>query len=78
MEKRLYLPHKKERRREKEENYRITLIDTGYKIPKMILKGKLRKEVEWHRIQRETQAGFRKRRNGIDNVYSLAENGINE
>lgn len=37
----------------------------------IILEGKLRKEVENLKIIPETQAGFRKRRGCIDNIYAL-------
>jgi len=67
--------------RTKTENYRgITLMDTGYKILTMILEEKLRKEVERLNILPETQAGFRKGRSCIDNIYILktvAECAIN-
>lgn len=53
-------------------NYRvITLLDTAYKIYAMILKEKLRKEVERLNLLPETQAGFRKRRSCIDNIFAL-------
>lgn len=58
--------------RKKAENYRgITLMDTGYKIMAMIVEEKLRKETERLGILLETQAGFRKKRSSIDNIYIL-------
>lgn len=58
--------------RKKAENYRgITLMDTSYKIMAMIVEEKLRKETEKLGILPETQAGFRKKRSSIDNIYIL-------
>lgn len=47
------------------------LLDIAYKIYAMILKGKLRKETDYLKILPETQAGFRKGRSYIDNIYIL-------
>lgn len=58
--------------KKKAENYRgITLMDTGYKIMAVIIEEKLRKKTERLRILPETQAGFRRKRCGIDNIYIL-------
>lgn len=46
-------------------------MDTGYKVMAMILEERLRKETERLGIIPETQAGFRKKRSGIDNIYIL-------
>lgn len=43
-------------------------MDTGYKIFAMIIEEKLRKDTERLGILPETQAGFRKKRSGIDNI----------
>lgn len=66
------LRYNKKGDRKKAENYRgITLMDTGYKVMAMILEERLRKETERLGIIPETQAGFRKKRSGIDNIYIL-------
>jgi len=53
-------------------NYRgVTLMCTSYKIYAMIVEKRLREEVERIEILPETQAGFRKGRSGIDNIYIL-------
>lgn len=46
-------------------------MDTGYKIMAMIIEERLRKETERLAIIPETQARFRKKRSGIDNIYVL-------
>lgn len=46
-------------------------MDTGYKIMAMIVEEKLRKETERLGILPETQAGFKKKRSSIDNIYIL-------
>lgn len=54
------------------DNYRgITLLDTCYKIYATILEDKLTKEIEEQNILPDTQAGFRKGRSTIDNIYIL-------
>jgi len=56
----------------KAENYRgITLMDTAYKLYAMILEEKLREEVDRLKLLPETQAGFRKGRSGIENIYIM-------
>lgn len=58
--------------KEKAENYRgITLMDTAYKILAIIIETRLREETERLKIIPETQAGFRKKISGIDNIYIL-------
>lgn len=49
----------------------MTLLGTTYKIYAMILEERLRKETERLKILPETQAGFRKGRSCIDNIYIL-------
>ncbi|XP_025267961.1 golgin subfamily A member 6-like protein 6 [Camponotus floridanus] len=67
----IYPIHKKGDKKEVK-NYRgVTLLDTAYKIYAMILEEKLRKEVERLKLLPETQAGFRKRRSCIDNIFAL-------
>jgi len=56
-------------------------MDTGYKILAMIIEEKLLKETERLGLLPETQAGFRKGRSGIDNIYilkTIAEKEINK
>lgn len=56
-------------------------MNTGYKIFARIIEEKLRREIERMGILPETQAGFRKKRSGIDNIYILktvAEKEINK
>lgn len=70
-------------RKETDRKQRIIegLLDTEYKIFAMIIEEKLRKETERLGFLPETQAGFRKRRSGIDNIYILktaAEKEINK
>lgn len=66
------LPLHKKGSREEAQNYRgITLLNTSYKIYAMILENKLKQETEEKGILPETQAGFRKNRSGIDNIYIL-------
>lgn len=75
-------PIYKKEDKQKAENYRrITLMDIGYKIFARIIEEKLRREIEKMEILPETQAGFRKKRSGIDNIYILktvAEKEINK
>lgn len=68
---RIYPIHKKNSKKERG-NYRgISLLDTAYIIYAIILEGRLREEVDWLKILPETQAGFRKGRSCIDNIYAL-------
>jgi|GEM_PF-6408525 len=46
-------------------------MDTAYKLYAMILEEKLRKEVDRLKLLPETQAGFRKGRSGIENIYIM-------
>lgn len=53
-------------------NYRgVSLLSTAYKIYTAILNEKLKEDLEKKKILSETQAGFRKQRGTIDNVYIL-------
>ena len=53
-------------------NYRgITILDTAYKIYAMILDERLRRELEEKEVLPDGQAGFRKERGTMDNVYIL-------
>lgn len=53
-------------------NYRgITLLNTSYKIYAMALDEMLKDEMEEKALLPETQAGFRKNRSTIDNIYIL-------
>lgn len=56
----------------KTENYRgISLLPTAYKVYTEILRGRLEKEVKEKNILPEGQAGFRKGRSTMDNVFVL-------
>lgn len=53
-------------------NYRgITLLNTAYKIYAMIIEERLKQEIEKGKILPDTQAGFRKNRSTMDNIYIL-------
>ena len=65
-------PIYKKGNRELLNNYRgITLLDTLYKIYAGILNRRLKEEIEEKSLLPETQAGFRKGRGTVDNVYVL-------
>ena len=49
----------------------ISLLDTTYKVYAAILSDKLRQEVEEKCLLPDSQAGFRKSRSTIDNIYAL-------
>lgn len=54
------------------EDYRgVTLTQTAYKVYTMVLEGRLREEMERKDILPPSQAGFRKGRSTIDNIYVL-------
>lgn len=54
------------------ENYRgITLLNTAYKIYAMIMEERLTKEMEERGVLPDGQAGFRKGRGTVDNIYIL-------
>lgn len=56
--------------KEAAENYRVvTLLNTSYKIYAMVLCERLKEETE--RVLPESQAGFRRGRSAIDNIYTL-------
>lgn len=66
------IPLHKKGSKDSASNYRgITLLNTSYKIYATILQGKLMKQIEEKNILPETQAGFRKQRSGIDNIFIL-------
>lgn len=53
-------------------NYRgITLLCTAYKLYAAVLNERIRTDMERKGIIDDTQAGFRKERSTIDNVYIL-------
>ena len=53
------------------ENYRgITLLNSACKVYAMVLTERLRKEIEDKEILPESQAGFRKGRSTMDNIYT--------
>lgn len=53
-------------------NYRdITLINTVYKIYAMIIEERLKQELEKNKVLVDIQAGFRKNRSTMDNIYIL-------
>ena len=55
-------------------NYRgITLLSTLYKIYATIVNKRLKKEIEEKKILPDTQAGFRKERGTLDNIYILKQ-----
>ncbi|KAJ3650014.1 hypothetical protein Zmor_021727 [Zophobas morio] len=67
----IYRIHKKGSK-EKVENYRgITLLNTAYKLYPMVLNERLVTEMNEKRILPENQAGFRRGRGAMDNVYIL-------
>lgn len=54
------------------ENYRgVTLLNAAYKIYAEILNKRLKKDMEEKGVIQETQAGFRRGRGTMDNVYVL-------
>lgn len=58
--------------RDKLENYKgITLLNTAYKIYAMVLQNRLEKEIEEKKMLPKTQAGFRRGRSTIDNIFIL-------
>lgn len=58
--------------KDKVTNYRgITLLNTAYKIYAMIIEERLKQEIEKGKILPDTQAGFRKNRSTMDNIYIL-------
>ena len=67
------MPNVQERRESKcKQNYRgVTLICTAYNIYTMITEKRLREEIDRLQLLLETQAGFRKGRSVIDNIYIL-------
>jgi hypothetical protein len=61
-------PTYKKGEKNKVENYRgITLLNTGYKMYALILSERTKREIE----EKDSQAGFRKGRDTLDNVYIL-------
>jgi hypothetical protein len=54
------------------ENYRgITLLNTGYKLYASVLSERMKREIEEKGVLPDSQAGFRKGRGTMDNVYIL-------
>ncbi|RYA67647.1 reverse transcriptase domain-containing protein, partial [Enterobacter cloacae complex sp. 2DZ2F20B] len=65
-------PINKKGSKEKVENYRgITLLNTAYKLYAMVLNERLLTEMNEKSILPESQAGFRRGREAMDNVYIL-------
>lgn len=68
----IIVPLHKRGDKERAENYRgITLLCTAYKIYAEILRKRLEKEIELKGMLPEGQAGFRKGRSTIDNIFIL-------
>lgn len=66
------MPLHKREYKEKVENYKgITLLCTAYKIYAEILRKRLEKEIELKGMLPEGQAGIRKGRSTIDNIFIL-------
>jgi hypothetical protein len=54
------------------ENYRgITLLNTGYKLYASVLSERMKREIEEKGVLPDSQAGFRKGRGTVDNMYIL-------
>lgn len=69
---RVIVPIAKKRGAERVEDHRgVTLMPTAYKIYAMVLAERLRGEMEEKGMLLERQAGFRKGRGVIDNIYTL-------
>ncbi|KAH0818793.1 hypothetical protein GEV33_003998 [Tenebrio molitor] len=61
------------------ENYRgITLLNTGYKLYASVLSERMKREIEEKGVLPDSQAGFRKGRGTVDNVYILDHLAKNE
>jgi hypothetical protein len=61
------------------ENYRgITLLNTGYKLYASVLSERMKREIEEKGVLPDSQAGFRKGRGTVDNVYILDHLARNE
>lgn len=54
-----------------EDHRGITLLPTAYKICATVLANRLKKEMEEKEMVPECQAGFRKERGVMDNIYCL-------
>ena len=68
----LITPIFKKGEKERVENCRgITLLNSAYKVYAMVLTERLRKEIEDKEILPESQAGFKKGRSTMDNIYIL-------
>lgn len=66
------VPLYKKGNKEETKNYRgISLLATAYKVYTEVLRERLVKEMEEKNILPEGQAGFRKKRSTIDNIYIL-------
>ncbi|KAJ3656121.1 hypothetical protein Zmor_015219 [Zophobas morio] len=65
-------PIHKKGNKEKVENYRgITFLNTAYKLYEMVLNERLVTQMNEKSILPESQAGFRRGRGAMDNVYIL-------
>jgi hypothetical protein len=61
------------------ENYRgITLLNTGYKLYASVLSERMKREIEEKGVLPDSQAGFRKGRGTVNNVYILDHLARNE
>jgi hypothetical protein len=61
------------------ENYRgITLLNTGYKLYASVLSERMKREIEEKGVLPDSQAGFRRGRGTVDNVYILDHLARNE
>jgi len=68
----IIVPIAKKRGAESVEEHRgVTLMPTAYKIYAMVLAERLKREMEEKGMLPERQAGFRKGRGVIDNIYTL-------
>ena len=65
-------PIHKKGNRDDPKNYRgITLLSTAYKLYAMVIGERMRSEIEAKGILPDSQAGFRRGRGTMDNVYIL-------
>lgn len=68
----IIVPLYKREDKEKTKSYRgIFLLNIAYKIYAEILRARLEKDMEKKRILPKSQAGFRKGRSTLDNIYIL-------
>lgn len=65
-------PIRKKGKGRRVEDYRgVTVMNTLYKVYAMVIQGRLEKEMEKKNMLPEEQAGFRKGRGVLDNIYVL-------